>query len=259
LGKAPFDGKMGLQLFSDEIQREEFEKLIAPQLSRIQMMMEVILDDNGMKPSDIDNVILCGGSSRIPAVRERIRRVFGKEPVEVGNLDEAVSLGAAIYAGILAIEQIPNEVSKPIKDEILNFNFSEVCSHSFGTNVVMQDEFTGQLEERNDIILRKNTRLPAVVTKTYYTMHENQTLIEIKITQGESSDLSSVYIRDSLVLDLPAGRESNLPVEATYRYNLDGMMECEFRDVRSGRKVQSKYDFSDSVDADNDLFDDFDL
>ncbi len=258
-GKAQFVGSMGLVLFNDDIQRESFEKLIAPQLSRIQMLMELILDDKGMSPSDIDNVILCGGSSRVPAVRERIRRVFGKDPIEVGNLDEAVSLGAAIYAGILAIDQIPNEVSKPVKDELLDFNLSDVCTHSFGTNVVMQDEFTGQLEERNDIILRKNTRVPAEVKKTYYTMHANQTFIEVKVTQGESSDLMSVNTIEDFVFDLPSGRESNLPVEVTYRYDKNMMMECEFHDVTSGRKVKKNYDFSDTAAADTDLFDDFDL
>lgn len=260
LSKALFQGSMGNNLFNDEVLREEFEKLISPQLSRIQMMMELILDDNQMSSSDIDNVILCGGSSRVPAVRERIRRVFGKEPVELGNLDEAVSLGAAIYAGILAIEQIPNEISKPIKQELSTFTLSDVCTHSYGTNVVKQDEFTGQLEERNDIILRKNTSVPAEVTKTYYTMLANQTSIGIKITQSESSDLSSSNIIDEFEFALPAGRESNQPVQVTYRYDKNMMMECTFHDLNSGRKTPpKKYDFSREKAEYNDLFDDFDL
>lgn len=259
LSSSKFSASVGNQLFSSEITRDQFVKEVAPHLSRIEMLMELALDEANVQASDIDNIILCGGSTRIPAVREKIKRVFGKEPIEVGNVDEAVSLGAAIYAGILALDQMPEEISSSAKETLGNMNVTDVCSHSYGTLALTTDEFTNQLEERNSIIIRKNSKLPVSVSKTFYTVQDGQNEIDAVITQGESLDPSSVTRILEETFTIPAGRPAGQPIEISYSYDLNMRMKCIFKDVNSGTTFERTFDMASDEEKDYDIFDDFDL
>ena len=246
------------EIFNYSITRQEFEKMISPFFSKIEMLVENVMDDSKLRFNEIDHIILVGGSSRIPIVTETLNKMFKKDPTRVGNLDESVSLGAAIYCGIQTLEDEGNGVfSKEARENLDNINMSDVTNHSFGTFIVEFDQDVNQNVEVNDIIIPKDTKLPAEVTKTYYTVSDNQTAIEITITQGEFRDRKKVSILKETTMNLPSGRRRGQPVEVTYAYDKNGMMKCTFFDVKSGRresvdlsvsgKKESTYDFDDVV------------
>lgn len=246
------------EIFKYSITRDEFENLISPYFSKIEMLIENVMDDSKLKFSDIDHIILVGGSSRIPLASEILKRMFKKDPTRVGNLDESVSLGAAIYCGIQTMEEEGRGgFSQEARENLDNINMSDVTNHSFGTFILEFDQDVNQNVEVNDIIIPKDTKLPAEVTKTYYTVSDNQTSIEITITQGEFRDRKKVSILKETTMELPSGRRRGQPVEVTYAYDKNGMMKCTFFDVKSGRResvdlsvsgeTKNKYDFDNVV------------
>jgi molecular chaperone DnaK len=246
-------------MFSEEINRAKFNEITAPLVSRIEMLIELALDEANLEAKQIDNVLLCGGSTRIPIIREKLNKIFGKEPLEVGNVDEAVSLGAAIYAGVLALDQIPDVLPTKAKDYLLEKVVSDVCNHSYGTIAVTEDEFTGNNELKNLIIIKKNSRIPVEVTERLYTISDNQTQLHAKITQGESTDPTSVNIVSEGYLKFPA-RPAGQPIDIVYSYDKNQRMKCTFTDVNSGKEITLELELKTNQNSkSDDNFADFDL
>ena len=259
LSSAKFSASVGNQLFSEEIDRAKFNEITAPLVSRIEMLIELALDEANLKPTQIDNVILCGGSTRIPIIREKLTKLFGKEPLEVGNVDEAVSLGAAIYAGILSLEKLPDALPSKAKDFLLNKVVADVCNHSYGTIGVSQDEFTGDHELKNMIIIKKNSRIPTEVKERFYTISDNQTQIHAQITQGESTDPSSVNVISEGYLNFPA-RPAGQPIDIVYSYDKNQRMKCTFIDVNTSAELVLELELETNKESmKDDIFSDFDL
>jgi molecular chaperone DnaK len=259
LSSAKFSASVGSKMFSEEINRAKFNEITAPLVSRIEMLIELALDEANLEAKQIDNVLLCGGSTRIPIIREKLNKIFGKEPLEVGNVDEAVSLGAAIYAGVLALDQIPDVLPTKAKDYLLEKVVSDVCNHSYGTIAVTEDEFTGNNELKNLIIIKKNSRIPVEVTERLYTISDNQTQLHAKITQGESTDPTSVNIVSEGYLKFPA-RPAGQPIDIVYSYDKNQRMKCTFTDVNSGKEITLELELKTNQNSKSeDIFADFDL
>ena len=105
-----------------EITRETFEKAIAPLIGRTQMLLEVALDEAGLKPSDIDRILLVGGSTRIAVVQNRLTQMFGFAPEVAVNVDEAVALGAAVHAGLTVLRDNPESVPAGVAGGLRDIN-----------------------------------------------------------------------------------------------------------------------------------------
>lgn len=258
LSSTKFSASAGKNIFSKEIDRYQFNKIIKKLVSRIEMLLELSLDEAKIKPSEIDNVILCGGSTRIPILKTLLVKMFNKEPLEVGNVDEAVSLGAAIYAGILAMEEIPHIFSEKAKKNLDTFIVQDVCNHSYGTFALTIDEFTSQPKIENEILIHKNSKLPIKVSKTFYTTHNGQKAIDATITQGESTDKNTVNIISEGVFNLPSSRDYGMPIEITYIYDRNQRMKCIFKDVTSGITHEVELELNNDFNED-DIFAGFDL
>ena len=220
-----------------EITQTAFESLISPDLARMEMLIETVLDESGDEPDKIDKVLLVGGSSRIPAVKRMLQRIFGFEPSFVGNVDECVALGAALYAGLRLLEEEPSKVSEGIASGLSDVKVGEVCNHSYGTTCLSYDEVMEKHVLMNDILIKKNSKIPCSISKTYYTTHPNQKRINGDVTQGESSDPELVTNISSGMLDLPADLPPDTPIEITYSYDKDQRMNCLFEHSESGRKL----------------------
>lgn len=232
-----------------EITRDMFEKSVQNLLSRIDMMLEVALDEAKIKSDKIDKVLLVGGSSRMPIVQQKLKKMFGFEP-EIGvNVDECVALGTAIHAGITMLRDKPLSLPAGISSGLKNIRLTDVCNHSYGTICAPVDKKTGQRVIENRIILKKNTSLPCEVSKTFYTVSEGQTELEVAITQGEDSDPQYVNKIATHKLKLPAGRPAECPVKVTYSYDVNQRMHCSFQDVQSGNEV----DINFSLDRDGNM------
>jgi molecular chaperone DnaK len=233
-------GQAGSMKF--EITRQAFEEAVTSLMSRIDILLEVALEEAHLKPSQIDKVLLSGGSSRMPIVQKRLEKMFGFAPDVAVNVDECVSLGAAIHAGLALIRDNPQALPPGIIGGLKNIRLTDVCNHSYGTICAPIDQKTGRRVVENRIILRKNTPLPCHVTKTFYTVSEGQTELEINITQGEDTATEYVNKIATHKLKLPPNRPAECPIRVTYSYDVNQRMHCFFEDVQSGTVLE--VDFS---------------
>jgi molecular chaperone DnaK len=230
-----------------EVAREMFEEAITPLVARADMLVEVALEEAGLKPSDITTVLLVGGSTRVPLVRSHLEEIFGFPP-EVGvNVDECVALGAALHAGLVMMREKPDEVPQGIAAGLKDITLTDVCNHSYGTLCAPIDKETGQRIIQNKIILKKNTPLPCEASQTFYTVTEGQKRVEVTVTQGEDADPSYVNKIATHSFDLPPDRPAERPIKVTYSYDLNQRMHCRFEDIESGRLLE--VDFSLNQDG----------
>jgi molecular chaperone DnaK len=224
-----------------EITREQFEKAIEPLIARTEMLIDVALKEAKSKTNDIHKVLLVGGSTRIPLVQQRLAAQFGFAPEVAVNVDECVSLGAAIHAGLTLLRENPSTVPQGIAGGLRDVKLKDVCNHSYGTICAPVDEQTGKHIIRNTILLKKNTPLPCLMTQTFYTMADNQIELQIIITQGEDEDPDFVNKIATEIFELPAGRPAGRPIRVEYSYDPNQRMHCTFKDEESGRTLAVEF------------------
>lgn len=180
-----------------KITRDDFEKRIAKYYMRTEYVVKNALKSADMDWDDIDKVLMIGGSTRIPYIRESLEKLCGKPLSYEANPDEAVALGAAIQASLL--EEETEETTKVI----------DVSSHSLG--IVILDAKTGKYA--NEIMLRRNSILPAQYKREFYTSDHRQEVVTLRITEGEYRDIEDVTIVGSFDIDLPPNLDKGTKVE----------------------------------------------
>ena len=229
------------------VTREEFNNAISNLILQTELAVETALNRLQLEKNDITDVILVGGSTRIPAVQESIKKVFGKESKLFGNPDESVALGAAIYAAYKSDSQNLNPLQK---QAISKLSMSEAAPHYFGT-LTMTQSGAGMLEEQNSIIIPKDEKIPCSMTESYYTLSDNQTVVKCKVTQSsvEETDPNFVSIIWEGDLEIQGGRPAGQEIKVTYSYTEDGKMRASFLDVGSGNSKD--IDLSINNDDDN--------
>jgi molecular chaperone DnaK len=207
------DGKpIGL---SETITRDQFEELIQSDIDRTAKAMAIALKEAEYKPTDIDMVLLVGGSSRIPLVRETVKSIMKKEPKTDIDPDLAVSLGAAMQSAIITGDS----------DGVI----MDIAGLSFGTSALM--EFNGQmLNGVYSEILKSTTPQLKPESKQYYTVQDDQELIQFEVFQKPSL-LDSMWAKDMDYLDskeisgIPRNTAGEESITATFVYNLNGIIE----------------------------------
>jgi molecular chaperone DnaK len=209
-----------------EVTREKFEDLTSGLVGRCEALTRDVLEDAKLQPEDIDTVVLAGGSTRMPMVREMIQRIFGKEPATDINPDECVALGAALTAAIessrLAGEAPPVDIRT-----------HDVTSHSLGM-VAFRD---GRLH--NSVIIERNSRIPCDRTRdTFVTTHDGQTTMDLWLVQGENPDpLECNVLGHFEFYGIPSRPAGHSRLAVTYRYNANGIVEVEAMDLSSGQTL----------------------
>jgi molecular chaperone DnaK len=221
-----------------EITREMFEETISSLIARTDILLDVALEEAKLKPSDIEKVLLVGGSTRIPFVQQHLENKFGFKPENTVNVDECVALGAALHAGLTMLREKPDEVPAGIASGLGDIELTDVCNHSYGTICAPLDKETGRRVVENRIILNKNTPLPCETTQMFYTMSEGQSEVEVNITQGEDTDVKYVNRIGTHKFELPKGRPAKCPIRVTYRYDENQRMHCKFEDLESERVLE---------------------
>ena len=207
-----------------ELPREVFEGAITPLLVRSIMLVEQALNSIDLQPSDIDHVVLVGGSTRIPKVREILKKKFGFEPKTCGNVDECVALGAAMFAA-------------------KSRRVIEVCNHGYGTLAIIENPVTGESAPGNSLVIPKNTRIPCSMSRTYETSEDNEELIEVDVTQGEDDELRYVDLIGKITLQVPAGRPAGCQVKVTYSYDENQRVKATVLDEESGQAKEVAIDY----------------
>lgn len=221
-----------------EVTREMFEQGISELMNRVDILVEVALEEAGLKPSGINNVLLVGGSSRIPLVQKHLEKIFGFPPENAVNVDECVALGAALHAGLTMLREKPGAVPTGMASGLKGISLTDVCNHSYGTICAPLDKETGRRVVENRIILKKNTPLPCEASQMFYTLTKGQKEVEVTITQGEDKAVEYVNKITTHKFKLPADRPAQCPIKVTYSYDVNQRMHCKFEDVQSGSVLE---------------------
>jgi len=221
-----------------EVTRTEFEDLIRDLVERTETTTSLVVRQAGLDWSQIDRVLLVGGSSRIPMVGQMLERITGKKPDCSQSPDEAVAHGAALYAGMLMSR---GESSNRPTCELVNVN-----SHSLG--VVGLHRKTRQMA--NAILIPKNTRLPCRALRVFKTAVADQRSVRVPVVEGESHRPEEcIALGECVVRDLPPGLPQGTPIEVEYRYAANGRISVSARvpSVRQSAHVEIKRDQAEEL------------
>jgi molecular chaperone DnaK len=195
-----------------EVTRQAFHEMTRDLLDRTAFTTRQTLQAGGLEWSDIDRVLLVGGSTRMPAVNEMLRELSGKEPDRSISPDEAVASGAALHAGLLLARFAGTSPS---------FNIRNVNSHSLG--VVATDAKTRR--PRNAILIPRNTPLPVTAKRVFKTQKHGQKSILVQIVEGESASPDDCsQLGKCTVRDLPADLPAQTPIEVRFHYKENGRL-----------------------------------
>ncbi len=198
-----------------KLTRAQLEQLVVDLIDRTIEPMKKAVADSGLALSDIDEVILVGGQTRMPAVQEAVRKFFGKEPNQSVNPDEAVALGAAIQGGVLQGD---------VKDILL----LDVTPLSLGL------ETLGGVATK---LIERNTTIPTSKSQTFSTAADNQPSVEVHIVQGEREMASDNKSLGRFVLDGIAPAPRGLPqVEVTFDIDANGILNVRAVDKGTGKE-----------------------
>ena len=205
----------GPQHLLEKLSRSEFEKITADLVDRTKKPVENALSDAGMKFSDIDHVILVGGSTRMPAVQQLVKSLTGKDPHKGVNPDEVVASGAAIQAGVLKGD---------VKDVLL----LDVTPLTLGV------ETKGGIMTK---MIERNTTIPTKRSEVFSTAENNQTQVEIHILQGEREMASGNKSLGRFTLtDIPAAMAGTPQIEVTFDIDANGIVNVNAKDLGTGKE-----------------------
>ncbi len=210
-----------------QINIDDYEEACEPLLEKIRNPIKRSLSDTNLRLSQIDDIILVGGSTKLPIVRKFVNKLFGRFPNTSINPDEAVSLGAAIQAAL-------KERNQYIKEVIL----TDVCPYTLGTEVVMERE-NNRIEAGYFCpIIDRNTVIPASRTQTLYTVYDKQSKIRINILQGESRFAKNNISLGELFVEVPLALAGEESIDVTYTYDINSILEVEVKVNSTGNKVK---------------------
>jgi len=205
----------GPKHFEYKLTRSKLEDLVSDLINRLAEPVEKALKDAGVKASEIDEIVLVGGMTRMPAVVEKVKSIFGKDPLKGVNPDEVVAVGAAIQGGVLAGD---------VKDVLL----LDVTPLSLGIETM--GGVTTKLIERNSTI-------PTSKSETFSTAADNQPQVEIHVLQGEREMSSDNKSLGRFVLDGIAPAPRGVPqIEVTFNLDANGILNVTAKDKGTGKE-----------------------
>ena len=211
------------------ITRAKFEELIDPLIERCRKPVEQALKDAKLSPSDIDEIVLVGGSTRVPKVQEMVKKIFGKDPHQGVNPDEVVAIGAAIQGAVLAGDR---------KDVLL----LDVTPLTLG------------IETEGGVLtalVERNTTIPTEKKQIFSTAADNQTAVTIQVFQGERKMASDNRLLGKFDLtDLPAAPRGVPQIEVKFDIDQNGILNVSAKDMGSGKEANVEIKESSGLSED---------
>ena len=205
----------GPKHFEYKLTRAKLESLVGELIEKTGVPCEKALKDAGLKASDIDAVVLVGGMTRMPAVQEQVKKIFGKDPMKGVNPDEVVAIGAAIQGGVLQGD---------VKDVLL----LDVTPLSLGI------ETMGSVSTK---LIERNTTIPTSKSEVFSTAADNQNQVEIHVLQGEREFASDNKSLGRFVLDgIPPAPRGVPQIEVTFNIDANGILNVTAKDKGTGKE-----------------------
>ncbi len=212
------------------LSRQTLEALIDPLLQKTMALTRETLQHAGLRPDEVSEVLLVGGSTRIPRVRTLVEELFQRAPRTDVHPDQAVALGAAVQAGI--------------KSGALGADgliVTDVAPFTMGIAVARPNSLGGYVPGHYAPIIRKNTTMPTTRTEAFHTVVDNQTVIDVEVYQGESEWVENNLRLGSVTITglapKPAGQEH---ITVTFRYTLNGTLDVIARVPSTGASVEMR-------------------
>ncbi|HET7612865.1 MAG TPA: molecular chaperone DnaK [Gemmatimonadaceae bacterium] len=206
--------------------RAKFEQLVDDLIQRTIPPMEQALKDAGIKPNEIDEVLLVGGSTRIPKIQEIVKKFFGKDPNKGVNPDEVVAIGAAVQGAVLTGEQ---------KDVLL----LDVTPLSLGIET---------LGGVTTVLIPRNTTIPTKKSETFSTADDNQTTVEIHVLQGERELATyNKTIGKFQLTGIPPAPRGMPQVEVTFDIDANGILHVTAKDKATGKEQKIRIEASSGL------------
>jgi len=217
----------GPKHFEYKLTRSKLESLVSDLVEKTADPCEKALKDAGLKASDIDAVVLVGGMTRMPAVQEKVQKIFGKEPMKGVNPDEVVAVGAAIQGGVLQGD---------VKDVLL----LDVTPLSLGI------ETMGGVMTK---LIDRNTTIPTSKSEVFSTAADNQPQVEVHVLQGEREMAEGNKSLGRFILDgIPAAPRGVPQIEVTFNIDANGILNVTAKDKGSGKEQNITIQGSGSLD-----------
>lgn len=205
----------GPKHFEYKLTRAKLEELVKDLIEKVASPVEKALKDAGLKASEIDEIVLVGGMTRMPAVVEKVKTIFGKDPLKGVNPDEVVAVGAAIQGGVLAGD---------VKDVLL----LDVTPLSLGI------ETLGGVTHK---LIERNTTVPTSKSEVYSTAADNQPQVEINVLQGEREMSADNKSLGRFILDGIAPAPRGVPqIEVTFNIDANGILNVTAKDKGTGKE-----------------------
>jgi molecular chaperone HscC len=202
----------------------ELLALSEPLLRRLRAPVERALRDAGLRAADLDEIVLAGGATRMPIVRQLVTHLFGRPPSTRLDPDQVVALGAAVQAGLKSCDSALDELV-----------MTDVCPYTLGTHV-MQPVAGGKFEAGAYLpIIERNTPIPASRSQQLTTWRDYMTEIDVEVFQGESRWVSGNIRLGVMSIRIPRKKAGEVKLEIRYTYDVDGLLECEVKVPETGR------------------------
>ena len=207
-------GEDGPQHMETKLTRQKLEELSADLVERLREPCEMALQDAGLSASDIDDVVLVGGMTRMPAVQRKVEEIFGNPPHKGVNPDEVVAAGAAIQAGVLS-------------GEVENVLLLDVTPLSLGV------ETQGGVSTP---VIPRNTTVPTSLSQIFSTTEDGQTIVRVHVVQGERDMAADNKTLGRFeLIDLPPAPRGVPQIEVTFDIDADGVVKVSAKDLGTGR------------------------
>ena len=225
------------ETYEREVPADEFGQLVEPLMTRLRDPVLRALRDGNVRADAIGEVVLAGGATRMPLVRQAVTRMFGRFPATTINPDEVVALGAAVQAGL-----------KMRHEDLREVVLTDVCPYTLGVEVTERQP-DGRL--RNGLfspIIERNTVIPASRSSTFHPVEDGQASVVMHIYQGESRYVEDNIRLGEVEIPLPRARVHESSVECRFTYDINGLLEVDLRVPRTGETRQLVITGDDSMD-----------
>lgn len=208
-----------------EVTADEFETQAAGLVARLRDPVLRSLRDSNIRVDGLSEIVLVGGSTRMPVVRRAITRMFGRFPNSLVHPDHAVALGAAVQAGLVAKDSALDEV-----------RLTDVCPFTLGIDTTERDRRGNMRAGLFSPIIERNTPIPASRVNIYSTVSDNQRKVEFGVYQGESREVIDNVRLGQLTIPVPPAAAGEIAIECRFSYDTSGLLEVDVHIPATGER-----------------------